>query len=60
MPLHRETEQLGPLWIVSDKLSHFHHGHVQAVTEVAAFISIALRMQQTEIALALVALNYMG
>lgn len=52
VPLHRGTEQLGTLWIVSDKLSHFHRGHVEAVTEIAAFVSIALRMQQTETRLA--------
>ncbi|TAJ81472.1 MAG: histidine kinase [Reyranella sp.] len=48
VPLHRGTEQLGTLWIVSDELSHFNRGHVEAVTEIAAFVSIALRMHQTE------------
>lgn len=48
VPLHRGTEQLGTLWIVSDELSHFNRGHVEAVREIAAFVSIALRMHQTE------------
>lgn len=48
VPLHRGTEQLGTLWIVSDELSHFNRAHVAAVTEIAAFVSIALRMHQTE------------
>lgn len=48
VPLHRGTEQLGTIWIVSDELSHFNRGHVEAVTEIAAFVSIALRMHQIE------------
>ena len=48
LPLHRGDEQLGTLWIVSDSLGHFNRGHVEAITEVAAFVSIALRMHQTE------------
>ncbi len=52
VPLHRGTEQLGTLWIVSDELSHFNRGHVEAVMEIAAFVSIALRMHQTETRLA--------
>lgn len=48
VPLHRGSEQLGTLWIVSDELSHFDPGHVEAITEIAAFVSIALQMQQTE------------
>lgn len=51
VPLHRGDEQLGTLWIVSDELSHFNRGHVEAVTEIAAFVSIALRMHQTELRL---------
>jgi two-component sensor histidine kinase len=48
VPLHRGVEQLGTLWIVSDTLGHFNRGHVEAITEIAAFVSIALRMHQTE------------
>jgi two-component sensor histidine kinase len=48
VPLHRGAEQLGTLWIVSDELSHFNRGHVEAITEIAAFVSIALQMHQTE------------
>lgn len=48
VPLHRGAEQLGTLWIVSDELSHFNAGHVEAVKEIAAFVSIALQMHQTE------------
>jgi two-component sensor histidine kinase len=48
VPLHRGSEQLGTLWIASDELSHFDPGHVEAITEIAAFVSIALRMHQTE------------
>jgi two-component sensor histidine kinase len=48
VPLHRGAEQLGTLWIVSDELSHFDPGHVEAITEIAAFVSIALQMHQTE------------
>jgi two-component sensor histidine kinase len=48
VPLHRGKEQLGTLWVVSDELAHFNRAHVDAVTEVAAFVSIALQMQQTE------------
>ncbi|MFO1160914.1 MAG: HWE histidine kinase domain-containing protein [Reyranellaceae bacterium] len=48
VPLHRGSEQLGTLWIVSDERSHFDRGHVEAITEIAAFVSIALQMHQTE------------
>lgn len=48
VPLHRGSEQLGTLWVVSDELAHFSRAHVEAVTEVAAFVSIALQMHQTE------------
>ncbi|MBV8190283.1 MAG: GAF domain-containing protein [Alphaproteobacteria bacterium] len=51
VPLHRGSEKLGTLWIVSDELSHFNRGHVEAITEIAAFVSIALRIHQTEIRL---------
>jgi two-component sensor histidine kinase len=48
VPLNRGLEKLGTLWVVSDQLSHFNRAHVEGVTEIAAFVSIALRMQQTE------------
>lgn len=48
VPLHRGSEKLGTLWVVSDELAHFNRAHVEAVTEVTAFVSIALRMQQIE------------
>jgi two-component sensor histidine kinase len=51
VPLHRGSEQLGTLWIVSDELGHFNRGHVEAISEIAAFVSIALQMHQTEIRL---------
>jgi two-component sensor histidine kinase len=40
---------LGTLWIVSDKAGHFDSGHARAMTELAAFVGIALRMQQSEV-----------
>jgi len=48
MPLRRGEELLGTLWIVADRVGHFNRGHVAAVTELAAFVSIALQMHQTE------------
>jgi two-component sensor histidine kinase len=48
VPLHRGAEKLGTLWIVADRIGHFNRGHVDAITEIAAFVSIALRMHQTE------------
>jgi two-component sensor histidine kinase len=37
-------EPLGTLWIVSDEEGHFDRGHARAVTELAAFVGIALHM----------------
>jgi len=49
VPLHRGSdEQLGTLWIVSDRTGHFNRGHAQEITELASFVSIALLMVQTE------------
>ena len=48
VPLHRGQEQLGTLWIVSDTVGHFSRSHAGAMTELAAFVSIALQMLQTE------------
>jgi two-component sensor histidine kinase len=44
-------EPLGTLWVVSDTRGHFHNGHARALTELAAFVGIALRMISTERAL---------
>jgi GAF domain-containing protein len=48
VPLHRGSELLGTLWIVSDCVGHFHRGHVTAICELASFVSVALQMLQTE------------
>jgi GAF domain-containing protein len=39
---------LGTLWIVSDREEHFDSGHARALTELAAFVGIALRMLRSE------------
>lgn len=39
---------LGTLWIVSDREGHFDRGHARALTELAAFVGIALRMVRNE------------
>ena len=39
---------LGTLWIVSDKRGNFDSGHARAVTELASFVGIALRMLRSE------------
>jgi two-component sensor histidine kinase len=39
---------LGTLWIVSDQEGHFDSGHARAMTELATFVGIALRMLKTE------------
>ena len=41
-------DPLGTLWIVSDDAGHFDRGHARAMTELAAFVGIALRMVRTE------------
>jgi two-component sensor histidine kinase len=41
-------EPLGTLWIVSEKEDHFDSGHARVMTELAAFVGIALRMLKTE------------
>lgn len=41
-------EPLGTLWIVSEREGHFDSGHARAMTELAAFVGIALRMLNTE------------
>jgi two-component sensor histidine kinase len=42
------TAPLGTLWIVSNEEGHFDSGHARAMTELAAFVGIALRMLKTE------------
>lgn len=39
---------LGTLWIVSDREEHFDCGHARVLTELAAFVGIALRMLRSE------------
>ena len=39
---------LGTLWIVSDREAHFDSGHARVLTELAAFVGIALRMVRSE------------
>lgn len=41
-------EPLGTLWIVSEKEDQFDSGHARAMTELAAFVGIALRMLKAE------------
>jgi two-component sensor histidine kinase len=41
-------EPLGTLWIVSPREGHFDSGHARAMTELATFVGIALRMVRTE------------
>lgn len=41
-------EALGTIWIVSDRENHFDRGHARAMTELASFVGIALRMLRTE------------
>jgi two-component sensor histidine kinase len=39
---------LGTLWIVSPREGHFDSGHARAMTELATFVGIALRMVRSE------------
>jgi two-component sensor histidine kinase len=49
VPLHIDSkEPTGTLWIVSDKDGHFHREHARAMTELASFVAIALRILRTE------------
>lgn len=41
-------EPLGTLWIVSEHSGHFDSGDARVTTELASFLSIALRMVQSE------------
>jgi signal transduction histidine kinase/CheY-like chemotaxis protein len=42
------TVPLGTLWIVSEREGHFDSGHARALTELAAFVGITLRMVRSE------------
>ncbi|UIJ91010.1 sensor histidine kinase (plasmid) [Sinorhizobium meliloti] len=42
------TEPLGTLWIVADRIGHFHCGHGATMQELAGFIGIALKMVRSE------------
>ena len=42
------AEPLGTLWIVSHEEQHFNSSHARAMTELAGFAGIALRMIRTE------------
>jgi two-component sensor histidine kinase len=39
---------LGTLWVVADREGHFDGGHARLASELAAFVSIALRMLESE------------
>ena len=38
---------VGTLWVVSGEAGHFDSGHARVLTEITAFVGIALRMKQT-------------
>lgn len=42
------TEPLGTLWIVADRVGHFHGRHAATMQELATFIGIALKMVRSE------------
>jgi two-component sensor histidine kinase len=44
----KDGEAIGTLWIVSKEAGHFDAGHARAMTELAAFAGMALRMIQSE------------
>jgi two-component sensor histidine kinase len=49
VPLRIEgKDPTGTLWIVSDRDGHFHREHACAMTELASFVAIALRMLRAE------------
>jgi two-component sensor histidine kinase len=49
VPLYiRGVQPLGTLWIVSEKEGHFTRSHARAMTELASFVGIALRMREAE------------
>jgi two-component sensor histidine kinase len=44
----KDSGALGTLWLVANDTGHFDLGHAQAMTDLAAFACMALRMIQTE------------
>ena len=42
------SQAIGTLWLVAREPGHFDLGHAQAMSELAAFAGMALRMIQTE------------
>ena len=49
LPLYiGRKEPLGTLWIVADKVGHFDRGDARAMTELATFVGIALKIIRTE------------
>jgi two-component sensor histidine kinase len=49
VPLRLESgEPFGTLWIVADRVRHFHRGHARALGELASFVQVAVRMLRTE------------
>ncbi|MDB5413257.1 MAG: histidine kinase [Rubritepida sp.] len=49
VPLRRrDGTPFGTLWIVSEEVGHFDGGHARAMTELASFIAMALRMADGE------------
>lgn len=49
VPLYlKGSEPLGTLWIVAEREGHFTRAHARAMTELASFVSIALRMLDSE------------
>jgi two-component sensor histidine kinase len=49
VPLYIQgTQPLGTLWIVSGAEGHFTRNHARAMTELASFVGVALRMREAE------------
>jgi GAF domain-containing protein len=48
VPLRRGTDSIATLWVLSNETGHFNGGHVDALLELAGFLSIALQRFQTE------------
>lgn len=51
VPLYRNEEPIGTLWVVSDSSGHFDSGDARVLTELASFVSVALRVAQAEMQL---------
>jgi two-component sensor histidine kinase len=49
VPLHiGNREPTGTLWIVSDEDGHFNREHARVITELAAFVALALETERTK------------